>query len=164
MEALQAQVDRLTKLITLGGAPEHELSMLRRLEIIDATLGNQERTMEEFRGNGNQLQVEMQAQINQMKQQIDLLNNNMSNVHVKIDMGLIASQGNMNRNLMESKAINNLPVFGGTEKESFKEWSYTLACVMEQLKPGTREVLQKIDTTKETEWASLVHHEQFTQI
>ena len=53
MEELQAQVDRLTKLVLLGSAPEHELSMVRRLEIIDATLGNQERTLEEFRGNGN---------------------------------------------------------------------------------------------------------------
>ena len=105
----------------------------------------------------------MQAQINHMKAQIDLLNTNMSNVHGDIDMGIIASQGNTNRNLMESKAINNLTAFGGTEKESFKEWSYKLACVMEQLKPGTREVLQKIDTTKETEWTSLVHHQEFDQ-
>ena len=68
---------------------------------------------EEFRASGNQLQAEMQAQVNQMRAQllevtgsIDLLNRNMANVHGKIDMGLIASQNNLNRDLMESKIGN----------------------------------------------------------
>ena len=69
MEELQAQVDRLTKLVILGSAPEHELSMVKRREIIEATTGTQGTTIEEFRANGNQLQSEMQTQINQMQTQ-----------------------------------------------------------------------------------------------
>ena len=100
---------------------------------------------EEFRAAGNELQIAMQAQLNEMNLQllkvngsIDLLKDNMAHVHGKIDMGLIASHNNMNRVLMDSKSIRSLPVWGGTEKESFREWSFKLACVMERLKPGTR--------------------------
>ena len=89
------------------------------------------------------LQSETQAQIGQLVSQIDLLNRNMSNVHGKIDMGLVANGANMNRDLMESKSIIGLSVFGGTDKESFREWAYKLTSVMERLKPGSREIMQK---------------------
>ena len=78
---------------------------------------------EEFRASGNQLQLEMQAQLNQMNLQlltvngsINLLKDNMANVHGKNDMGLIASHNN-NRDLMESKAVISLNIFGGTDNE-----------------------------------------------
>ena len=177
MEELQAQVNRLAA----------------RIEALETTQGNQGNTMEEFRTNGNNLQADVQAQLDQMKAQaeqfrtsgntlqaemqatvdqmraqllaanssIELLKTNMAHVHGKIDMGLIASHNSMNRDLMESKAIAGLPMFGGGEKESFREWSFKLASVMERLKPGTREILQTIDTTKETEWTSEVHHRNF---
>ena len=77
-------------------------------------------------------------------------------------MGLIASQNNLNRDLMESKSVIGLPTFGGGEKESFREWSFKLACVMERLKPGSRDVLQSIYTTKEADWTSEIHHRTFT--
>ena len=155
MEEVQAQIERLA----------------RRVEALETTQGNQGTAMEEFRANGNNLQADIQAQINQMKAQaeefrasgnqlqaeiqatvnqmraqllettssIDLLKTNMAHVHGKIDMGLIASHNTMNRDLMESKSIIGLPMFGGGEKESFREWSYKLAWVMERLKPGTRD-------------------------
>ena len=76
-------------------------------------------------------------------------------------MSTVGNQVNIHMNLLESKTISGLSVFGGTEKESFREWSYKLSSVMERLKPGTRKILQTIDTTKEAEWTSEVHHRNF---
>ena len=135
---------------------------------VQAQLDQMKAQAEQFRTSGNTLQAEMQATVNQMRAQllevtsfIDLLKTNMAHVHGKIYMGLIASQNNMNRDLMESKSIIVLPMIAGGEKDSFREWSYKLSSVMERLKPGTRDILQTIDTTKEAEWTSDVHHKTF---
>ena len=154
MEEVQAQIERLTRRVEAiettqgnqGTAMEEFRTNANNLQADMQAQINQMRVQaEEFRASGNQLQAEMQAQVNQIRAQllevtgsIDLLNRSMANVHGEIDMGLIASQNNMNRDLMESKSVIGLPTFGGGEKDSFREWSFKLACVMEKLEPGSR--------------------------
>ena len=53
MEQLQSVVEALAK----------------KVEAIETTLGNQGKTIEEFRASGNKLEVYMQTQIDQMKAQ-----------------------------------------------------------------------------------------------
>ena len=47
-------------------------------------------------------------------------------------------QTRVNKDITESKPINNLEKYGGTEKESFRQWSGHLSNALDRLRSGAR--------------------------
>ena len=45
-------------------------------------------------------------------------------------------QTRVNKDITESKPINNLEKYGGTEKESFRQWAGHLSNALDRLRPG----------------------------
>ena len=59
------------------------------------------------------------------------------------------------RDVEESKAISNLPVFQGGERGVYKEWHEQFLNVFTQVRKGTRSLLEELETTKEEYWAEM---------
>ena len=74
-------------------------------------------------------------------------------------MGCASSGGNIGHvnSVMDSKAVNGMLVFGEKSQVPLKEWSGNLASILDQLHPGSRQVLWEIDVSREEEWTPEVH-------
>ena len=59
------------------------------------------------------------------------------------------------------QAANGLHVFGKKGALPFWAWGYKLASALDQLHPGSRQVIGEIDAPREEEWSPDVHGELF---
>ena len=71
-------------------------------------------------------------------------------------------QTRVNKDITESKPINNLEKYGGTEQESFRQWSGHLSNALDRLRPGARKILNRIEMSDAEEWDAGEHELEFS--
>ena len=54
-----------------------------------------------------------------------------------------------------------MQTFGGGDREQFREWARKLTEIMQQLRPGARQILKEIETSDNEIWDKYVHEETF---
>ena len=54
-------------------------------------------------------------------------------------------QTRVNKDITESKPINNLEKYGGAEQESFRPWYAHISNALDRLRPGARVILNAIE-------------------
>ena len=155
--ALSSKVDRMEAYLTTD--TEEQTSVATLIKPIQETVNKQGEMLNTCLAGSTSMHQEVEA----LKQHKHIVDSNISQLHGKVDVvtgtGMIRGQG---RDLLECKPVNGLPVFSGKEGTlHFKEWSYKLHNIMEQLKPGSRDILEAIDITKELDWTPEVHNATF---
>ena len=109
--------------------------------------------MEQFRNTADQAMTGFEDRLTQIGMAVQEMRNTVQGTPV----GRTGErrEDHRERDVEESKAISNLPVFQGGERGVYKEWHEKFVNVFTQVRKGTRSLLEELETTKEEYWADM---------